>query len=112
MANEFAVVLRLPSIVFNIIPVILGRIAPPKKSKNHNKVATVLKSVKKGIGIEQNRVNIEINYVILNACFDLNPPRLDVTLPPTISPKIGAVMLIIPKEVKTTVSGTCNSVIQ
>jgi hypothetical protein len=50
--------------------------------------------------------------VILSAYFDLNPPRLDVTFPPTIRPNIGAVMLIIPKEVKTTVSGTFSSVIQ
>lgn len=84
----------------------LGSTAPPKNSKNQSKVATVLKSDKKGIGTEQKSVSSETNWVILSACFDLNPPRLDVTFPPTIKPKIGAVILIIPNEVNTTVSGT------
>lgn len=94
------------------MPVILGSIAPPKNKRNQSNVATVLKSDIKGIGIEQKSVNNETSYVILNACFDLNPPKLVVTFPPTISPKIGAVMLIMEKEVNTIVSGTPSSVIQ
>lgn len=43
------------------MPVILGSTAPPKNKRNQSKVATVLKSDKNGIGIEQNRVNNEIN---------------------------------------------------
>jgi hypothetical protein len=39
----------------------LGSTAPPKNSRNQSKVATVLKSDKKGIGIEQNKVNKETN---------------------------------------------------
>jgi hypothetical protein len=39
----------------------LGSIAPPKKSRNQSKVATVLKSDKKGIGTEQKSVSTETN---------------------------------------------------
>ena len=90
----------------------LGSTAPPKNRRNQSNAATVLKSDKKGIGIEQKIVSIAINYVIRSACFDLNPPRLDVKFPPAIKPKMGAVILIIPNEVNTTVSGTLSSVIQ
>jgi len=46
--------------VFNIMPVIAGRMAPPKKRRNHNRTATILKLSKNGIGIAHPRQKTEV----------------------------------------------------
>lgn len=53
------------------MPVIAGRMAPPKNRRNHNKTATILKSSKNGIGIAQLRQKTEVIAQILAAFSEL-----------------------------------------
>lgn len=71
MANELAVVFYDPSTVFNIMPVIAGRIAPPKKRRSHKRTAIIIKLSKNGIGAAHPRHKIAHMHVILAAYSEL-----------------------------------------
>ena len=99
-ANEFAVVLSCGSIVASIIPVIGGKINPPEKSSNHRRVLNNIKSSMNGMGAAQMKhknARAHVTYSVFGAS---KPPILVVTLPPTITPATGPVILTIPKAVK------------
>jgi len=57
--------------VFNIIPVIAGRIAPPKNRRNHKRAAIIIKLLKNGIGAAHPRQKIAQRHVILAAFSEL-----------------------------------------
>ena len=70
LASEIATVLCLTSTVFNIIPVTIGTMKPPKKSKSQMRVAKSIKSFIKGTGRAQATASIPAALVILIALGD------------------------------------------
>jgi len=53
------------------MPVIAGRIAPPKNRRNHKRAAIITKLSKNGIGTAHARQKTPAKHVILAACSEL-----------------------------------------
>jgi hypothetical protein len=71
-----------------------GSKKPPKKRSNHKKNPKTIKFEIKGIGNPEKTAAIPIKHCKIYPLFVLYPPKYVVTIPPTITPKIGAVKLI------------------
>ena len=99
LANEFAVVFSFGSIVASIIPVNGGNIKPPQKRSSQRSKSKTQKLLMNGIGAAQRRQRMaseQVTTIVFGAEY---PPRAVVTLPPTITPTTGPVMLMMPKAV-------------
>lgn len=71
-----------------------GSKKPPKKRSSHKKNPKTFKSEIKGIGNPEITAAIPTKHCKIYPFLVLYPPKYVVIIPPTITPKIGAVKLI------------------
>jgi len=76
-----------------MIPVTGGNIAPPKKRTNHKQTPNNLKSTK-GIGKANTTARVPKKHYSFYALTVLYPPAFVVIIPPTITPDIGAEIVV------------------
>ena len=88
-----------------MIPVTGGSIAPPKKRTNHRQIPKYLKFTN-GIGRAKTTASNPKKPWSFCAFFVLYPPALVVMIPPTITPDIGADILVPAKKIAVISDGT------